>query len=73
MPWIMRETNPNNSVFIVTKSQHPNELPLFHNMFSCLTIVKEGFLIGCRKLIYLDGFFFENFTERPTSCGNREG
>ena len=55
----LRATNPGSNVVVVSGRQSQDALPIFQKMYICLTAVREGFLVGCRRLIGLDGCFLK--------------
>ena len=55
----LRATNPGSNMVVVSGRQSQDALPIFQKMYICLTAVREGFLVGCKRLIGLDGCFLK--------------
>ena len=54
-------SNPGSTVII--NKEDDVEPPIFRRMYICLNACKEGFMVGCRKVVGLDGCFFKRSTE----------
>lgn len=46
----LKEANPRSSVIVVSERKNLVELPVFQRSYICLIAVKEGFVVGCRKV-----------------------
>lgn len=55
----LKGINPGSNVLVVSKRKNSTELPVFQRMYVCLTVIRENFLAGCRRLISLDGCFLK--------------
>ena len=55
----LKATNPRSNVVVVAERDNPNELLIFQKIYICLNTIREGFLVGCRKLVGLDGCFLK--------------
>ena len=42
-PMVLKATNPDSYVLVISKRQSPNKLVAFQKMYICLTTVREGF------------------------------
>ena len=51
----LKETLSN--VEVVSERQNPNGLPIFKKIYIFLKDVRDGFIVGCRGLIGVDGCF----------------
>ncbi|XP_039126939.1 uncharacterized protein LOC120263096 [Dioscorea cayenensis subsp. rotundata] len=55
----LKASNPGSNVVIVFERLSPDALPTFQKMYIYLTAAREGFLVGCRRIIGLDGCFLK--------------
>lgn len=55
----LKAINPGSNVVVVVKRDNLTELSIFQKIYIFLTDVREGFLVGCRKLNGLDGCFLK--------------
>ncbi|CAN1131398.1 hypothetical protein LINPERHAP2_LOCUS6379, partial [Linum perenne] len=51
--------SPGSSVKIMVDTNNPNNVHHFQRMYICFDSLKKGFLVGCRKIISLDGCFLK--------------
>ena len=55
--------NPDNTIVIKTKRTVPIALSYFQMIYFCFAALKEGFKVGCRKMIGLDGCFLKGLVK----------
>lgn len=55
----LKPTNPGSNVLVVSEWQSPYALPMFQKIYVCHTIVREGFITGCRRLIGIDDYILK--------------
>ena len=53
----LKATNLDSNVVVLAARQSPNVIPIFPKIYICLIAVRERFIVGCRRLIGLDGCF----------------
>ncbi|CAI9290433.1 unnamed protein product [Lactuca saligna] len=50
--------NPGNTIHIFV-TVNPDNTTTFHKMYTCFKAIKEGWKVGCRRVIGLDGSFLK--------------
>lgn len=56
----LKNTNPGCTLDVVSQRKNPlDEFSIFQKMYVCIVVVRDGFLVGCRRLIGLDGCFLK--------------
>nr|XP_051201902.1 uncharacterized protein LOC127315456 [Lolium perenne] len=65
-------SNPGSTV-AVTLNPDVTDKPVFERMYVCLEGCKRGFLVGCRRVVGLDGYFLKGpFTGQILSAVGRD-
>ena len=55
--------NPGSTIVIKTERIVPTSPPYFQRIYFCFATLKEGFKVGCRKMISLDGCFMKGLVK----------
>ncbi|XP_052163098.1 uncharacterized protein LOC127780194 [Oryza glaberrima] len=59
-------SNPGSTVVVKLDTDQPS--PVFKRIYVCLAACKNGFLLGCRKVVGLDGCFFKGSNNGELLC-----
>lgn len=62
----MLRSNPGSIVVVKLDTDQPS--PVFKRIYVCLAACKNGFLLGCRKVVGLDGCFFKGSNNGELLC-----
>ncbi|XP_052198412.1 uncharacterized protein LOC127805696 [Diospyros lotus] len=55
----LRKSNPGSTIILKTCTNNPEKKNYFDRLYICFDALKRGWLVGCRKIIGVDGCFLK--------------